>query len=529
MRCESPPREAAYTVPERSGEVLIVPPPACIPDLLAAARRETWEDADVLGTPLAAFRRRARQRALALAARYTGAEPPSPDRPLIVMGHQPVFFHPGVWVKYFLLTRLCAAHGATGLHLIVDTDAPGPVGADVPTGRTRLDRVRETLLDLPEDVPLEAASLPAPEAWAAWTDRLRDHLASLSSPGPARCLEAFASGEPVARRGARTLGEFLGRLRRAYEARAGAPRYLELPVSALADTPEFREFALHLLRSPDETLRVYNASLEAYRRAHRVRSAANPFPNLSQGCGRIEAPFWVLRGARRTELFVAREDDRLVLASQAEPLATVPAGAAGAGALAQAGVSLRPKAMALTLFARLCLGDLFIHGVGGGRYDRVTDAISEGVFGCRPAPYLVTTATLHLALPEEARAAGERPALEQRLMELRHNPDRHLTDLSEAQRRLVGEKWALIRELDGMRPGPARRAAARRIREINRELAAPLAPEIARIETTLAALRGQKDVEDVVRYREYPFFLFDPPAVAALAAAPGDGTAPRGG
>lgn len=519
MACDRLAVEPEYTIPERSGEVLIVPPLARVPDLLAAAREERWGDAGILGTPLGEFRRQVRARALQLAARHTGVASPAPERPLIAMGHQPVFFHPGVWVKYFLLTRLCAEHGAVGLHLVVDTDATGPVAAEVPADRGRPDRTVEALAELAEDVPLEAAPVPTAQEWEDFVDRVRRRLASLGSPGPARCLEAFAAGERDARRRARTLGEFLARLRRGYEARAAAPRYLELPVSALADTPEFRGFALHLLREPGELARAYNASLEEYRRAHRVRSAANPFPNLAQDGGRVETPFWVIRGARRAALFCEPQGDRLVLSSAAGPLAAVPADRAGVEALAASGLALRPRAVALTLFARLCLADLFVHGVSGGRYDRVTDAISAGVLGYRPPAYLVATATLHLSLPEEARAAGERTALERRLMELRHNPDRHLASLSEEQRRLVEEKWALVRAAETMRPGPDRRAAARRIRAVNVQLAEALAPEIARIEARLAALRAGQDPEDVVRYRGYPFFLFDPAEVAALVGA----------
>ncbi len=306
-------------------------------------------------------------------------------------------------------------------------------------------------------------------------------------------------------------------MRRRYEARAGAPGYLELPMSRLADTPEFRAFALHLLRAPDDLLGTYNGQLEAYRAAHRLRSSANPFPNLTTAAGRVEAPFWVVRGGRRRELQVSRADGRLVLTVGSETIATIPADASGVEALAEQGVALRPKAIALTMFARLCLGDLFVHGVGGGRYDRVTDAIAEELFGCRPSPYLVATATLHLPLAAEA-AGAERRALERRLIDLRHNPDRYLDGATDAQRRFVDEKWELIRAVDTMRPGPDRRAATRRIRGINEALAADLAAEVAGVEARLVGL-GASDGESAAESRDYPYMLFDPADVAALTGA----------
>jgi len=520
--------ETEYTIPEESGECLITPPAERVPDLLAASKEAVWGNAEILGVPLAEFRRRVRARALALAA-ASGSGPPSQgdpvserppiERPLILMGHQPLLFHPGVWAKYFLLTRLCVEHDAVGLHLIVDTDATGPVTAEVPDARERLQRVSETLIDLPDDVPLEAAPPPEPEAWGAFVHRIKGHLATLPSVDLVDRVSAYAAGEGDARRTSRTLAEFLARLRRSYEARAASPGYLELPVSQLADTPEFRAFALHLLRTSDEFLRIHNASLEAYRRTHHLRSVANPFPNLTQAGGRIETPFWVVRGGRRTELFVAQQGARRVLATATDPLITIPADADGVEGLAASGVALRPRAMTLTLFARLCLGDLFVHGVSGGRYDRVTDVISAQVFGCRPPAYMVATATLFPSLFTEAQVAEERRTLERRLMDLRHNPDRYLESSSEDQRRLVDEKWALIRAVETMRPGPDRRAATRRIREVNVALAGALTPEIARLEARLADLQAARDVEDVVRYRGYPFFMFDPAEVGALVGA----------
>ncbi|HLJ62238.1 MAG TPA: hypothetical protein VKZ50_21160 [bacterium] len=505
-----------YTIPERSGEVLIAPGLDRVPSLLAASHAVRWNGVEVLGVPLAEFRRRVRARALRLAADYTGGAAPDPAQALVVMGHQPVLFHPGVWVKYFLLTRIARETSAAALHLIVDTDATGPIGADVPAQHDRLVRVRETLVDLPGDVPLEAAAVPATAAWAGFLGRVRGHLAAVPVPGLLAHLDTWAQGVREART-SHHLGEFLARLRRGYEAGAGAPAYLELPMSVLAETPEFRAFALHLLREPDVLRRSYNAQLDAHRRARRLRSPANPFPNLAEDGALIEAPFWVVRGGRRNDLYVSRAGARLELRTSSGPIASVPADASGADALAEAGVALRPKAITLTMFARLCLGDLFIHGVGGGRYDRVTDAIIADLFGCRPVPYLVATATLHLPLPAEA-TGEERRRLERLQSDYRHNPDRHLEGATDAQRRLVDEKWRLIGEVETMRPGPDRRAATRRIREINVELASSLAPERARVDARLAVLDGA-DAGGAAGYRDYPFFLFDPVEVAALAGS----------
>ena len=73
---------------------------------------------------------------------------------------------------------------------------------------------------------------------------------------------------------------------------------------------------------------------------------------------------------------------------------------------------VRPKAITLTMFARLCMADLFIHGIGGGRYDRVTGAVIQETFGCPPPPYVVATATLLLPLLGQGRSAEDVRAID---------------------------------------------------------------------------------------------------------------------
>jgi hypothetical protein len=507
---------ARYKIPERSGEVLVDPPLDQIPSMLCASRDTDWGRAHVLGIPLAEFRHQARKRALHLAGDPSAGSRPG-DEPLVVMGHQPLFFHPGVWMKFFLLTRLARQLHVIGLHLIVDSDASGPVTASVPAREDRPVRRSETLLALPEDVPLGAHRPPTAQEWSGFCERVRAHLATLPAADAVRCFDAFVAGAGPGLQGAATLATFLAQARRGYEARAAAPRYLEVTVSSLAETPEFRLFVLHLLQDPQAFRHRYNGRLDEYRRLQRLRSPANPFPNLGEVNGFHETPLWIVHEGRRADLYAAREGDRVRLRPAGGQIIDVPAGAAGVEALAGAGVIIWPKAITLTMFARLCVGDLFIHGVSGGRYDRVTDAVAAETFGCAPPPYVVASATLHLPLLPEREAPEDARALKRRLMDLQHNPERHLDTSAQPIRRLVDEKWDYIRSVEAMRPGPERRAATHRIRELNARLAGGLASEIASLEARLAAMDQASAVRDAIEYRGYPFFLFHPTRVAALA------------
>jgi len=55
-----------------------------------------------------------------------------------------------------------------------------------------------------------------------------------------------------------------------------------------------------------------------------------------------------------------------------------------------------PRAVALTLFCRIFISDLMIHGTGGARYDQITDQLLERFFKYEAAPFSVASATLSL-------------------------------------------------------------------------------------------------------------------------------------
>ena len=48
------------------------------------------------------------------------------------------------------------------------------------------------------------------------------------------------------------------------------------------------------------------------------------------------------------------------------------------------------------MYLRMMVADLFVHGIGGGKYDQVTDCIIEEFFGLKPPPLAVATATMKL-------------------------------------------------------------------------------------------------------------------------------------
>ncbi len=83
------------------------------------------------------------------------------------------------------------------------------------------------------------------------------------------------------------------------------------------------------------------------------------------------------------------------------------------------------------LFLRLFASDLFIHGIGGGIYDRLTDAWMQRLFNVAPPIYLTTTATIHLPGFEQLTAQRALQTIHQQQRDLRfHHPSDSLLCLA---------------------------------------------------------------------------------------------------
>ncbi len=508
------PTDVEFEIPQKPGEALCLPPPR---QFAALARRNaallTDAPLTIAGVRLGDVRRRARTEVLQAAKMYAlsldlTASTLAPSDLLLVTGHQPFLFHPGIWLKHLLIDRL-AGSGMGALSMPVDNDVAEDIGADVPhRDATGLRLVHETLVRPGPDVPYEAVPAPPPREWQEFVDRLQAHLQTLPLPDAQASLAQFARAAAGIR--ADNMGTFLTAARRRYE---GERRYVELPVSKMSAGVEFKRFVLHLLRDAERFAAVYNHHLDAYRERYNIRTAAQPFPDLQREGDRQELPFWIIRDGRRAPLSVQRTGSGIRLVAAGESAGEV---AGGAGPEALAGLAIRPRALTLTAFTRLCLADLFVHGVGGGRYDRVTDAVIREYFGLEPPAYAVTTATMHLPL-QGYDAEEERQALRRRLLELQHNPDRVLADPTPQEQALISEKWRLIAALDGRTLSRReRRQATQRIRGINEELSQTLSVQREEITRRLAQLETGAQGAAAAMHRGYPYCFFSPAEVDAL-------------
>ena len=509
-----------YEVPTEDGSVLLDPAREELPELLrrnAEALAQTG--IDLAGCSLGELRSAFRRSAVEAARRYL-AELDLPaatasDALLIVTGHQPTFYHPGIWLKNFLTQWLARKTGGTGLNLVVDNDEARDLSLSVP--------VREGEGGARVEVPL--GSSPAQLAYEEW--RLADPdvpqrfvgraLGLLEREDMREAFTAFACYFTEACRRHPDFPAFMTLARCRYEAQFGL-KNLELPVSRLCELPESAYLFAHVLAELPRFVQCYNRALDDYRRWRGIRNRANPLPDLAQGEGWLEAPFWLWRaGEPRRALRVALAgDDRVLLDGPAELLRLTSAdlidGASVAARLAglrERGCKLRTRALTTTMVARVLLGDVFVHGVGGGNYDRITDAIIRSFLGMEPPAYVVASATVCLPFARRHVRRDEVTGLLYLIRDLRCNPDRHLPADRKGDpevKRLVAEKWRCIGR-QGKTP-LERREVFGTIRRVNAELGVFLGGAASEARAALARASAAQAAEVVLGARDYAFCLF---------------------
>ena len=193
----------------------------------------------------------------------------------------------------------------------------------------------------------------------------------------------------------------------------------------------------------------------------------------------LESPFWVWRaGQPRRRALLARQRARVVelrIAGEDDILATLPLTPEGEACCAverlrelpAESIRLRTRALTTTMFARFFLGDLFIHGIGGAKYDELGDEIARRFLGFEPPGFLALSLTLRLGLPTDPVTPDDLAAADRALRDLRFNPDRHLHEpYPEELRRLISAKReAIARPVTSRRERVARAKAIQRYNE----------------------------------------------------------------
>ncbi|HEX8322616.1 MAG TPA: hypothetical protein VF595_01770 [Tepidisphaeraceae bacterium] len=429
-------RYADWKAPKQDYASLVWPdPPRLITDMAVNRAALDAAPVEIQNVPLRQWREVTRRSLIG-----------DPAAAVIATGHQIELSHPGVWVKDVLLDAVARKTGATALHVAVDTDSPKHLQLRWPGGA----------IDLSDDVLLKTGewsgqvAQPTPPHLQRIRERF-DQAAAGWSFRPAIAI-AFESLSRL-NNSSDMLPAALSRAAHAVDESLGVHYQVRL-LSSIVTEPAYLAFVHHIAADVERFATTYNAALADYRREAGITTPTRPMPDLRVDEDTIELPFWFdrLDTGDRSRATVIRDNGRWHLLTDAAAFVFDPAtpgeeAAERFGAFCrQHQIRLTPRALTLTAFLRLIIADQFVHGIGGGRYDQVTDRLIENYFRVPAPTFAVTTATLFF--PD----AGERdaecvPCLLNEGHRLRHNTvtkQPYLDRIAAAPRRSTDRRTAYV-------------------------------------------------------------------------------------
>src|SRR3989339_40128 len=363
------------------------------------------------------------------------------NMPIIQTGHEPILYHPGIWIKNHLVQYLVNKLSGIGVNMIVDNDACNMGFMYVPilseksasVGKVALVRNKDhvayeeivfddfgIILQFKEEVIGLLSKNILREDIKTTIEDMQDMFGQFIN----RIGEYYQQG-------CTDMVDLLTAARKSLEEDFGIEN-LEAPVSWMCDTDGFYHFLLHILYEAERFVKIYNEKLAEYRRIHKIRSKANPLPNLKVLGDSIEIPFWVwVAGGQRAKCYVVNEGEDIKITDGAEVLVTLSKGddvinnITRLKTLVEAGIKIRPRAITTTMFSRLFFADVFIHGIGGAKYDTITDEIIKEFFGIDPPGFVTISATLYLPLDAYDLDIKVLQELQRTVRDMSYNPEQY--------------------------------------------------------------------------------------------------------
>jgi hypothetical protein len=446
--------------------------------------------------------------------RYT----PTPEN-IIVTGHQPTWHHCGILAKN-LATAQCAKNvSGCAVHLVLDHDVCD--SAMLFPRQTSDGSWHFESLELESNqnpIPLEFRPPPQATKIQALIDKVtgtnQNHFCTQlwSKNAKYRLLRAHHL---------RNIADFITGSQAMLNSALGL-NITYLPVSLLAQSNAFLHFVDSIITDAAHFANSYNKAI-SHQTKHQGQNLPKTAPPLTMNTAKpmTELPFWLFSPqGRRTSLFATSNNSgQIAIGTASTQLTNLHAKYLNGktdslrNSLVESGYRLRPKAVSLTLFARLYLADLFVHGIGGACYEHVTDHILQYYYRIERTRFAVATATAHLPLSDRAGIAPQTISqLKQKIRNVKYSPEKFIQAALHRQepvKSLIKTKNKLIETTKNRSlPTDTKKLAWGSISQVNKELSKYTEASHRNLKESLKSAEYKQKSSRVLNYREYFFGLF---------------------
>lgn len=411
---------------------------------------------------------------------------------IVMAGHQPTVYHPGILCKVEALAQLAGESHAVAVNVVIDTDE-GDGGALV------WPKVAQGVLEMKR--ASLATQSPTGTLYAdqrvVEAQRVREIFSEIETDVRESGLaEEAEQVRAVARFYEKLAGERIVAANAVVRWTVSGVRTLEVPLSALVQRTEIQAVLQDLARDVVRVAHLYNSTLDKYRQEHRIRNPANPFPNMKSVDGETELPLWRIQAGIRQPTFV---------------------GLNHSAQICDAGEYLAPRGSITTMILRGFCSDLFIHGLGGGKYDQFVGQFAEAYLGVKLPTYVVASRTRYI-FPERIAELRRSIELASKVKEITSKTEQYLgqgifsADEEVALRGLVDERSVLRASIQAATTPEAKSLAAHAINEANRKVRTLV--ETGSLRDVVANAAAHEAMLARWSYREFPFFLHKLPRSA---------------
>jgi hypothetical protein len=448
---------------------------------------------------------------------------------IIATGHQAIWHHCGIWAKSLTAGEFAKAVGGRSLYLVLDHDICDttmlmPARGDDGNWYFQKKRIGPER----KAATLEFRQLPDRKRVRAFLDAvIRSH--------PEQLCNHLWSKSAIRLKGGisrfRNIADLITYLQSILSIALGLEGFMYLPVSLLSQSDAFANFVISIAQQAERFANIYNTGI-GERSSEGKDKSVGTLRRLMQDeqAGLVELPFWLIwpDGKRESLHIVARQANGIGISTSLTHLGNLDSTTHDGkkeqlkSLLHQAGCVLRPKAVTLTLFTRLFLADWFVHGVGAGRYEPVTDYVIENYYDLSSPAYGAATCTMKLPVPENVAFADDNISqLKHNLHDVEHNPERYISDKILKKRAVATllrtKKKQIAQANDRTLSSDIRKASWLLILETNQKLFEYAKGTAEMLERKVAECEQNKISREIFDYREFFFGLFPEDRLRKLA------------
>jgi hypothetical protein len=318
---------------------------------------------------------------------------------IIVTGHQPNWHHCGIFAKNIITDRFARQTGGTAVQLVLNHDICSTSMSLPESDNDGFLQFKTIPLEQKQqNIPIEFRPVPSKERLRKFIDSvLKISKGSFCSDIWCQNLHYIIENTQSCRSTADIITQLQARLNQAI-----GLEIIYLPISLLSQSNSFIEFVYSVICDTASFVRVYNKAIKNKRQTDNLKSNQTVRTLKTDYLNSIiELPFWlVFQTGKRGSLYVNINGRSISIGTADKIVVTIDSSRDKKQQLLELlrknKCVIQPKAVTLTLFIRLYLADLFVHGIGAKDYEYITDYLVRDYYRISGLHFGIASATMTL-------------------------------------------------------------------------------------------------------------------------------------